>query len=107
MRDRCQPSLGDLHVVLRGVEAHPDGADYLAIDDNRQPALHLGEALGRNGSNATVVDRILKRLARFLEQRGCSRLAGGKFHAGEISGMIHAFDLDRPPAIVDNGNNSG
>ena len=47
MRDRCQPGLRDLHVVLRRVEARPDSADHFAVDDNRQPALHLGEALRR------------------------------------------------------------
>jgi len=72
MRDRCQPGLRDLHVVLRRVEARSDGADHLAIDHDWKPALHLDEALRGNGSNATVVDRVLERLARFLEQRGCS-----------------------------------
>ena len=67
MRDRCQSGLRDLYIVLRRVEARPDGADHLAVDDDRKPALHLGEALRRNGSNATVVDRILERPTRFLE----------------------------------------
>ena len=72
MRDRCEPGLRDLNVMLRRVEARPDSANHLAIDDNWKPALHLGEALCRHRSNATVVDRVLERLARFLEQRGCS-----------------------------------
>jgi hypothetical protein len=75
-RDRCQPALRDLHVVLRRVEARSDGADHLAINNYRRSTLHFREALRRDGSNATVVDRILKRLTWFLEKRGCSSLAG-------------------------------
>jgi hypothetical protein len=67
MRNRCQPGLGDLHVMLRRVKARPDGADHLAIDDNWKRALHLSEAARGNRSNATVVDRIFKRLTRLLE----------------------------------------
>ena len=37
MRDRYQPGLRDLHVVLRRVEDRPDRADYLAIDDDWKP----------------------------------------------------------------------
>src|ERR1700744_4647409 len=107
MRDRCQPGLRDLLVVFRRVEARPDGADHLAIDDDRKSALHLREALRRNGSKATMVDRVLKRLTWFLEQRGCSSLARGKFHAGEIGRVVHTLDQDRPPAIIDYGDNSG
>jgi hypothetical protein len=76
MRDHCQPRLRDLDVVLRRIEARSDGADHLAFDDDGKPALHLGEALRGNGSNATVVDRVLERLTRFLEQRGRPDLAG-------------------------------
>jgi hypothetical protein len=76
MRDRGQPGLGDLHIVLRGVEARPDRTNHLTIDNDRKPALHFREALCRNRSEATVIDCILKRLARFLEQRGRPGLAG-------------------------------
>ena len=107
MRDRCQPDLRDLHVVLQRVEARPDGADHLAINNDRKSTLHFREALCRDGCNATVVDRVLKRLTRFLEQRGCSGLARGKFDAGEIGGMVHALDQDRPPTVVDHGNDTG
>jgi hypothetical protein len=102
MRDRCQPGLRDLHVVLRRVEARSDGADHLAIDHDRKPALHLDEALRGNGSNATVVDRVLERLARFLEQRGCSGLPRRKLNAGGLGGMVHPLDQDRPPVPVVN-----
>jgi hypothetical protein len=54
-----------------------------------------------------VVDCILKRLARFLEQRGRPGLAGRQFHAGDVGGMVHALDQDRPPAVVDHSDNSG
>jgi hypothetical protein len=93
--------------VLRRVEARCDGADHLTIDNDRKPSLHFREALCGNGSNATVVDRVLKRLTRLLEQRRCSSLAGSKFHAGEIGGMVHALDQDRPSTIIDYGDNSG
>jgi hypothetical protein len=107
MRDRCQPGLRNLHVVLRRVKARADGPDHLAIDNNRKPALHLGEALRRNGSNATVIDCVLKRLTWLLEQRGCLGLARRKLHAGDIGGMVHALDQDRPPAVIDQSDNSG
>lgn len=55
------------------------------------PALHFRETLRRNGSKATVIDRVLEGLARFLEKRGCSSLARSKFHAGEIGGMVHTL----------------
>jgi hypothetical protein len=71
-----EAGLRDLHVVLRRVEARPDGADHLAIDNDWQTALHVGEALRRNGSNATVVDRVLERLARFLNSAAVRVLPG-------------------------------
>jgi len=93
--------------MLRRVKAGPDGADHLAIDDNWQAALHFSEAARRNGSKATMVDRIFERLTRLLEQRCRSGLAWRKFHAGEIGGMVHALDQDRPPAVIDHRHNSG
>jgi hypothetical protein len=107
MRDRCQPGLRDLRVVLRRVEACSDGTDHLAIHNDRKSTLHFREALCRDGSDATVVDRVFKRLTWILEQRGCSSFAGCQFHAGEIGGMVHALDQDRPPTVVDYGNDSG
>jgi hypothetical protein len=53
-----------LHVVFRRVEARPDSADHLAVNDNWEPALHLGEALRGNGRNTTVVDRVFECLTR-------------------------------------------
>ena len=35
MRERCEPGVCDLHVVLRGIEARADPADDLAVDDDR------------------------------------------------------------------------
>jgi hypothetical protein len=69
--------------------------------------LHFRETLRRDCSNATVVDRVLERLTLLLEQRGCSSLAGRQFHTGEIGGMVHTLDQDRPAAVVDHGNGSG
>jgi hypothetical protein len=106
MRDRCQPGLSDLYVILRGVKAGPDSADDLAIDHNGKSTLHLGEALRRNGGNATVVDRIFERLTWLLEQRRRSSLARSKFDAGEIGRMVHSLDQDRPPAVIDHRHNS-
>jgi hypothetical protein len=60
MRDRRQPGLSDLHIVLRRVEARADGANYLAINDDWKATLHLREALRRNSGNATVIDRVLE-----------------------------------------------
>jgi hypothetical protein len=80
MGDRRQPGLRDLRVVLRRVEARPHGANDLAMDDDRKAALYLGVALRRNGCNATVVDRVPARLARFLDQRSRSGLAKRKLH---------------------------
>jgi hypothetical protein len=51
-----------------------------------------------NRGNAAVVDHIFQRLTWLLEQRCRSGLARRKFHAGEIGGMVHALDQDRPPA---------
>jgi hypothetical protein len=95
MRNRCQTGSRDLHVVLRRVEARSDGTNHLAIDDDRKPALHFRETMCRYGSKAPLVDGVLNRLARLLEQRRRSSLAGGKFHADEIGCMVQALD---PPS---------
>src|SRR5271169_1798867 len=67
MRNRRQPGSCYLHVMLRRVEARPNGADHIVIDDNRRPALHLGETLRSDGGYATMVDRVFERLTWFLE----------------------------------------
>ena len=69
-------------------------------------APHLDEVLRRNGSNATVVDRVLERLTRFLEQRGCAGLARRKLHAGKIGRVVHALNQDRPTAVIDHGDDA-
>jgi hypothetical protein len=74
MRDRSQPGLRDLRVVLRRVEARPESADHLAANDNWNPALHLSDALRDNGRN----------------DRGCSSLRRRKVHARNIGRMVHA-----------------
>src|SRR5882757_9153536 len=35
--DRCQSGSGNLYVMLRRVEARPDGTGHLAIDDGGKP----------------------------------------------------------------------
>jgi hypothetical protein len=42
-RKRCKAGLRDLHVVLRGIETRSDPADDLALDNDRETALHLDE----------------------------------------------------------------
>jgi hypothetical protein len=76
MRNRCQTGLRDLHVVLRRVEARPDGTNHLAIDDDRKPALHFREARCRYGSEATLVDRVLKPWLGFLNNAAVRALPG-------------------------------
>ena len=95
--DRCQSGSGNLYVVLRRVEARPDGTDHLAIHDGGKPALHLGKTLRGDGSQATTIYRVLKRQTRLLEQRSCRSLAGCQFHTGKIGRMVHALDQDGPP----------
>jgi hypothetical protein len=75
-RERCQSGLRDLHIVLRCIEARSNGADNLAIHDDWKAALHLREALRCDRRNAAVVDSVLERLARLLEQRRCAGFAG-------------------------------
>jgi hypothetical protein len=65
MRDRYQPGLRDLHVVLRRVEDRPDRADYLAIDDDWKPPLHQGEALRRE-TEAPRPERFERPTLRFV-----------------------------------------
>ena len=89
--------------MLRRVKARADSADHLAIDDNWKRALHFGEAARGNRGDATVVDRIFKRLTGLLEQRSRSGLARRKFHAGEtgeMAGLVHALDQERPSAVI-------
>ena len=57
MRDRCQPGLRDLHVMLWGIEARADAPDHLAIDNDRKASLHLDEAVRRDRRDAAVIDR--------------------------------------------------
>lgn len=75
MRDRCQPGLRNFQVVLRRVEAHPDGADYLAVDDC---GAHSG---GDNRSRVGYFDRC------FANTPGGSH--GGYGH--RISGLRGGF----------------
>jgi hypothetical protein len=86
--------------MLRRVKARPNGAEHLAIDDNWERALHLGEAARGNRGNAAVVDHIFQRLTWLLDQRCRSGLARRKLHAGEVGGMVHALDQDRPSAVI-------
>jgi hypothetical protein len=92
MRQRPNPGLRDLHVVLGRVEACTEPSDHLAIDHDWKASLHLGEAARRHGRNAAMVDRILERPARLLEQRCRPGFARCKFNTGDIGGMVHAFN---------------
>jgi hypothetical protein len=50
--------MGNLNVVLGGIETCAYGADHLAIHDNWQSALHGGKSR-RDGCYAPMIDRLL------------------------------------------------
>ena len=101
MRERRNSGLRDLHVVLGRVEACTDRTDHFAIDHDGKASLHLDEASRRHGRDAAVVNRILERLARLLEQRCGSCFARRKFDTGGIGGVVHAFNENGPATVVD------
>src|SRR5580704_14981363 len=101
LAERGEPCLGDLFVFLGRREARTDAADHLAIDHDRKPALHLDEAASGYRRVTTVVDCLLQRLSRLLEERRAARLACRKLDPGGQCGMVHALEQNDPAAIVD------
>src|SRR5271168_4525069 len=82
MLERREPGLRDLHIVLRRIEARTDAADHLAIDDDGQTALHLDKVARAQQCDATVINGVLERFARLLEQSRGPRLSGREFNSG-------------------------
>ena len=76
MLERRETGLRHQHVVLGSIEARPDPSDHLSVEDDRQAALHLDEAVRRDGRDASVIDRILQCRARLLGQRAVRALPG-------------------------------
>src|SRR5271165_2630117 len=80
-RFKCgKPCLRDLHIVVRRIEARADAADHLTIDDDRQASLHRDEVTCRDQCDTTVIDGVLERLARFLEQSSRASLSRRKLN---------------------------
>ena len=69
--------------------------------------LHLNEITCRNRRGPAVIDGVLQRLTRLLEQRCRSSLAGCEFDACNKGCIVHSQHEDRPAAIVDHGDDAG
>jgi hypothetical protein len=94
--ERGKSRSGDLHVMILGIRADADRADYFTIHNDRKRALHFDETTRSRGRDATTVDSILKILARLLEQglrfrcRHLSTAAAQYFlHDGKLSVLAH------------------
>src|SRR5690348_14247742 len=100
--------------ILRGLrEASADRPDDLAIDHDRKRTLHFGESSGRDGGVTTVVDCLLKVLARLLEERSgprtfcsvgcavtlCPRRATAVRATANVLGMLRGLPGGRGPLI--------
>src|SRR5260370_7888684 len=105
--ERGKSRSGDLHVMILGIRADADRADYFVIHNDRKRSLHFDETTRSRGRDATTVDSILEILARLLEQRRGPRLARRKLHSGEYTGVIHPLNQGRPSAVLHHAHAAG
>src|SRR5258706_16017411 len=64
-----EPGLGDLRIMIRSVEACADAANDLSIDDDWKTTFHLGEIARRHRREPALIDFVLDRFGRLLEER--------------------------------------
>jgi hypothetical protein len=103
----CQALIGqcskagarDLNVVLGCIETCSDSTDHLPIDHNWETTLHLDEVARCDLGDPTVIDGVLQRLTRFLEQRRGSRLAcASSTLATKAALSIRSSRIGHPPS---------
>src|ERR1700736_3844683 len=96
---------GDLSVLVGGCARRADCAHDLAVDHDRQAAIHrryAGQSLHARG-RASGRHGILQGLGRSLDVVGRDRLAQRDLDAGELR-VVHAEERYQPAAAVDDGN---
>jgi len=94
--------LRDPLIMLRRVGRNGDGAHNMAIEDERQAALHLHEPRCCDGGDAAVVDRLFERRLRRLPM-GCggTRLCRRQLDARGHRRIIYALQRDQPAAVIE------
>jgi hypothetical protein len=94
----------ELLVLLRARRsAHPDAADDVVADHDRDPALERREVGQRDHCRPAGLDDVLERAGRALEQGRGPRLADGDVGAGGER-AVEPLESHQVPAVVHDGD---
>ena len=89
-----------------GGAAHADGADDLAVDDDRHATDERREVVDRGHGGAALVDQLLEDPGGLLEQRRRAGLADRDVGAGR-EGAVEPFERHQVAAVVHHGDDAG
>ena len=91
--------------MLGEIAGDADGADELAIDEERQASIDGHRAFERKDADAqaSLFQRVLERLRRTLVERGRSGLVDGDVRAA-VLGRVRLLEVDQRAGRIDDGD---